>query len=128
VPGDCPLMTVFLVGFRIWHYYAIRDGKSKEQYTMSSTSRPHPHGPGAPGVDAGSGDSLAGPGGQFGPTIRVLSHGAWPNPCLMTSDSPPSPRGWAESTATRCRQEAERAAVDVVAEMTRLTLTALEGG
>jgi hypothetical protein len=34
----------------------------------------------------------------------------------------------AESTATRCRQEAERAAVDVVAEMTRLTLKALEGG
>jgi hypothetical protein len=35
----------------------------------------------------------------------------------------------AESTATRWRQEAERgAAVDVAAEMMRLSLTALEGG
>jgi hypothetical protein len=35
----------------------------------------------------------------------------------------------AESTAPRWRQDAERAAaVDIAAEMMRLTLTALEGG
>jgi hypothetical protein len=31
LPGDCPLITFFLVGFRLLRYYAIRHGKSKEK-------------------------------------------------------------------------------------------------